>query len=151
MKYSCEITIQLSRERMLEILVKPENMKHWQKGLLRYEHISGQAGAEGSQMELEYQMGKRKITMVETIIKKDLPDEFHVTYDAKGVHNLQKNYFRELDKNSCKWVSETEFLFSGLTMKLMAFLMPAAFKKQSMAYLKDFKNFAESGQSVAGL
>jgi hypothetical protein len=34
-------------------------------------------------------------------------------------------------------------------MKAMGFLMPNAFKKQSMKYLTDFKNFAENGTSVA--
>jgi hypothetical protein len=33
-------------------------------------------------------------------------------------------------------------------MKLIGFLMPGAFKKQSMKYAQDFKNFAEKGFSV---
>jgi hypothetical protein len=31
----------------------------------------------------------------------------------------------------------------------MGFLMPGAFKKQSMKYLRDFKAFAEEGKSVS--
>jgi len=33
-------------------------------------------------------------------------------------------------------------------MKLMAFLIPGSFKKQSRKYADDFKNFAEKGISV---
>jgi hypothetical protein len=34
-------------------------------------------------------------------------------------------------------------------MKLMAFIMPGEFKKQSQKYADDFKAFAEQGVSVA--
>jgi len=32
-------------------------------------------------------------------------------------------------------------------MKMMAFIMPGAFKKQTRKYLTDFKNFVESHQA----
>ena len=102
-------------------------------------------------MEVEYEMGKRSLVMVETILKRNLPHEFHATYDARGVHNIQRNTFEELDGNHCRWISESEFQFSSLPMKLMGWLMPGAFKKQSLAYLRDFKNFAETGASVSEL
>ncbi|MEZ4856591.1 MAG: hypothetical protein R2812_08985 [Gelidibacter sp.] len=37
----------------------------------------------------------------------------------------------------------------GFTSKLLTGVMPSAFKKQSLQYMKDFKNFAENGISVA--
>ncbi len=149
MHYTCEITIDLPRDRMVEILDQPENMKHWQRGLVSYRQLSGQPGQEGAQMELEYQMGKRQLVMVETIIKRNMPFEFHCTYDTKGVHNIQKNYFEALDDGRSRWTSESEFQFSGFMMNLMGWLMPGAFKKQSMKYLEDFKQFAEAGTSVS--
>ena len=149
MKYRSEITIDLPREQMVAILDDPENMKHWQKGLISYRHLSGQPGTEGAQMELAYKMGKRSVVMVETIIKRNMPEEMHTTYDTKGVHNIQKNYFQELGEGRSKWISDSEFQFDSLMMKLMGWLMPGAFKKQSMAYLKDFKAFAETGATVS--
>ena len=149
MKYTTEIIIDLPREEVIRTLDNPENMKHWQKGLVGYKLIQGTPGKEGAKMELEYQMGKRNVTMVETIMKNQFPDEFHAHYDAKGVHNEQRNYFYELDGNKTKWVSDSMFKFAGFGMKLIAFLMPGAFKKQSLKYLNDFKDFAEKGVSVA--
>ncbi|MCL6275617.1 SRPBCC family protein [Muricauda sp. 2012CJ35-5] len=147
MKYTCEITIDLPRDKFIEKLDNPEHMKHWQRGLVGYEHLSDSPESEGAQMRLKYKMGKREFEMVETIIKRNLPEEFHTTYDTKGVHNIQKNYFQEVNGKT-QWTSESEFQFSGFGMKLMAFLMPGAFKKQSMKYLMDFKAFAENGTSV---
>jgi carbon monoxide dehydrogenase subunit G len=149
MNYRTEIKINLPREQVLKKLDNPENMKHWQSGLIAYHQLSGKPGMEGAKMELHYKMGKREMVLVETIIKRNLPEEFHATYDAKGVHNIQKNYFEEIDGETTLWISDSEFEFSGLAMKLMAFLMPGAFKKQSRKYAEDFKAFAENGISVA--
>ena len=124
MKYSIEIIINLPREEVIEKMDNPDNLKHWQKG-------------------------KRDMTLIETILKRNFPEEFHATYDTKGVHNIQNNYFEELDDIRTKWISESEFQFSGSGMKLMGWLMPGAFKKQSKKYMNDFKNFAEKGISVA--
>ena len=149
MKYSTEIQVALPRAKFMEKFDSAENMKHWQKGLISYKYLEGEPGKEGSQMELQYQMGKRDLVMVETILKSNFPYEFHATYDAKGVHNIQKNYFKEIDENNTLWVTESEFQFSGLFMKLIGFLMPGAFKKQTLEYLKSFKAFAEEGITVS--
>ncbi len=149
MKYVTEIIIDAPREKVLEKLDNPDNMKHWQRGLVDYKVISGSPGQEGAKMELHYNMGKRELVLIETILKNKLPDEWHATYDTKGAHNIQKNYFIDLEDGRTKWRSESEFQLSGFMMKLMAFLMPGAFKKQSMKYATDFKAFVENGTSVA--
>jgi len=147
MEYTTEVVVNVPRDEFIEKMMDPENMKHWQKGLLEFEQLSPNPGQEGAQMSLSYKMGKRQLSMVETIIKKQLPEEMHMTYDTKGVHNIQKNYFRD-EGDKTRWISEAEFQFSGFGMKLMGLLMPGAFKKQSLAYMEDFKAFAEKGESV---
>ena len=142
MKYSNEIEINLPLNKVIELFENPDNMKHWQPGLQSFEHISGTPGQVGAKSRLKYKMGKREIEMIETITKQNLPDEFAATYEAKGVYNLLFNKFIPVSENKTKWVSETEFKFSGF-MKLIGFLMPGTFKKQSQKYLDDFKTFAE--------
>lgn len=149
MRYTTEITINLPRDESIKKLDNAENMRHWQRGLINYKLLSGTPGQDGAKTELNYTFGKRKMTLVETIIKRNFPEELHATYDTKGVHNIQKNYFKEIDGNTTKWISEAEFQFSGFMMKAMGFLMPGAFKKQSIQYLQDFKAFAEDGISVS--
>ena len=147
MKYTTEIVVDVPREEFIKKMDNLENMKHWQQGLIGYEQLSTNPGQEGARMSLRYKMGKREMNLVETIIKRNLPDELYMTYDTKGVHNIQKNHFKE-EGDKTRWVSETEFQFSGFGMKLMAFFMPGAFKKQSLKYMQDFKAFAEKGKSV---
>lgn len=143
MKYNSEIVIDVPRKKVIEYFDNLENMKHWQEGLVSYEHITGVPGQPGAKTRLQYEMGKRKIDMIETITVRSLPEEFSGTYEAKGVWNEVKNFFHEEGENT-KWVTENEFVFNSFFMKVMGFLMPGAFKKQSNKYLKDFKQFAEN-------
>ncbi|MCK0162165.1 SRPBCC family protein [Allomuricauda sp. F6463D] len=148
MKYTTEIVVDVPREEFIKIMDDPENMKHWQDGLIGYEQLSKNPNQDGAQMSLSYKMGKGEMKLVETIMKRNLPHELFMTYDAKGVHNIQRNYFKEEEGDKTRWVSESEFQFSGFGMKLMGFFMPGAFKKQSLKYMQDFKTFAETGKSV---
>lgn len=150
MKYTTEVIINCPLNEVIEKLDNPDHMKHWQRGLVGYKLLNAQdPGSTGTKMELEYKMGKRNLVMTETIIKRNFPSEFHATYDAKGVHNIQQNYFEAIDPGTTRWRSESEFQFQGFGMKVMGWLMPGAFKKQSQKYLDDFKNFAEHGTSVS--
>jgi hypothetical protein len=143
MRYTNEAEINLPIDRVIELFDNPDNMKHWQPGLQSFEHISGTPGQPGAKSRLRYKMGKREVEMIETITKRDLPREFSGTYEAKGVLNIISNYFTPLGPGKTKWVTESEFRFSGM-MKLLGFLFPGMFKKQSQKFLDDFKKFAES-------
>lgn len=142
MKYTCETIINLPVPRVVELFDDPENLKFWMPGLVSFEHVSGTPGQAGAKSKLVYQMGKRKIEMIETITVRNLPDEFSGTYEADGVWNGVVNHFIPEFHNKTRYVSEQEFKFTGF-MKIIAFLMPGAFKKQSQKYLEDFKRFAE--------
>jgi len=148
MKYTSEIIIEVTLEDFIKKFDNPENLKHWQQGLVGYEHIGGTIGSIGSKMKLNYKMGKRKIELTETITYCKLPYEFHASYDTDGLHNLQENYFEETPEGFTKWISKNEFIPTSFTLRMMTLFMPKAFKKQSMIYLKAFKRFAEKGISV---
>lgn len=143
MKYTSEIEINGSIDKVVELFNNPDNMGQWMEGLQSFEQISGEPGKVGAKARLKFKMGKREIEMIETITVSNLPNELSGTYDAKGVFNIVKNKFVKLPDNRTKYVSEQEFQFTGF-MKIIGFLMPGAFKKQTMKYLSDFKNFVES-------
>lgn len=142
MKYTLEIDIAQPLGKTIELFDNPENLPKWQDGLVSFTHRSGTPGEEGAVSDLVYKMGRREISMTETIVKRNLPDEFTGIYEANGVKNWVKNSFESIDENNTKWISEVEFQFKGF-MKIMSKLMPKAFKKQSYQYMQDFKAFAE--------
>ncbi|SFU38554.1 hypothetical protein SAMN05216480_102133 [Pustulibacterium marinum] len=149
MRYRLEIVLQKPVKKVMETFDSTENLKHWQKGFVSFSPISGELGEEGSKAKMIYQMGNREIEMTETIIKKNLPHEFHGTFETTGVYNTQENYFEILDENATKWITVSDFKFTNFKMKLIGFLMPSSFKKTSYQYMIDFKNYIEKGISVA--
>jgi uncharacterized membrane protein len=143
MKYTIEIEIDKPIDKVVELFDNADNLKKWMEGLQSFEHISGTPGQPGAKSRLFFKMGKREVEMIETITVRNLPDELSSTYEAKGVFNIVKNRFEKVSENRTKYITENEFQFKGF-MKIFAFLMPGAFKKQSYKYLELFKNFAES-------
>jgi len=119
MKYTIETIIELPREKVIKKLDNAENMKHWQRGLVAVEPISGTQGQEGAKMKLKYDFGKRKMELTETIIKNNFPEEFHATYETKGMLNIQQNIFEELPNGHTKWKSVCEFKASSFPLKVM--------------------------------
>jgi uncharacterized membrane protein len=143
MRYTQEIIINKPIKEVVALFDNPNNLYEWMEGLQKFEHLSGTPGEPGAKSKLLFKMGNREIEMIETITVRDLPTEFSGTYEANGVFNIQKNKFISIADNQTKHVTENEFQFKGVMMKLMGFLMPGAFKKQSYKYLKAFKTFAE--------
>ncbi len=142
MKYTTEIEINKPIDEVVALFDNVDNMDKWMEGLQSFEPISGVPGEVGAKSRLVFKMGKREIEMIETITVRNLPNEFSGTYEAKGVFNIVKNKFVKVSDNTTKHIGEQEFQFKGF-MKIIAFLMPGAFKKQSMKYMLDFKHFAE--------
>lgn len=145
MNYSNEVIINVPLGKVIELFDNEENMFKWQPELISFEHLTGEKGAVGSTSRLMYKMGKREIEMIETITVKNLPEEFTGTYVAKGVWNEVRNSFEAVDESKTRWTSVNHFRFSGM-MKLVSWLMPGSFKKQSQKYLDQFKTFAEESQ-----
>jgi hypothetical protein len=143
MEYTNEITIERPRSLVVELFDDPENMKHWQEGLLEFEHVSGDPGQPGASSRLLFERSGRKIEMIETVVKRDLPHEFHGKYTTEGVENWVKNYFIAEGPNKTRWVTENRFEFSGM-MRIVSFFMRGAFPKQTQQFMQDFKEFAES-------
>ena len=88
-------------------------------------------------------MNGRRVEIFETIVRRDLPDEFSATFEGKGVKNWISNRFYEDGPDRTRWVMENEFKFSGF-MALMSFFMLGAFSRQTLEDMARFKEFAES-------
>jgi carbon monoxide dehydrogenase subunit G len=143
MKYSVEIIIDKPIDAVIALFDNPKNMSQWMEGLQSFKHISGVQGQPGAKSEMKFLMGNKEVEMVETILVRNLPDEFTGTYEAKGVYNLVRNKFVKISDTQTKYISENEFELKGV-MKVVGMMMPGMFKNQSMKYLTAFKKFAES-------
>ena len=143
MKYTSEVTIELPRDRVIELFDSTENLYKWQVGLKSFKAISGEPGKEGAMSEMVFEGRKGDLAMTETITRRNLPDEFHTVYKARGVYNEMYNYFLESDNGKTTWRTTSIFRFRGL-MALMAPFMKSAFMNNTLMSLERFKAFAEN-------
>ena len=142
MKYKNEVIINAPIDKVVELFDDADNLKKWQPGLISIDHLTGDYGQVGSTYKLKFKMGKRDMEMIETIKVKNFPDLFITTYDIKNVWNEVQTHFEKINDSTTKYWTDNEFQMKGF-MKIMAFIMPGVFKKQSQKYLDLFKEFVE--------
>lgn len=85
--YPETIEINLPRKKVVELFDNAENLPKWQDRFVSMKHLEGEPGTKGAQIELPYKMGKREITMVETILDHNLPDHVEFEFKARGMEN----------------------------------------------------------------
>ena len=142
MEYTQNIVVNVPRERFIELFDNPELMPQWQEGLLSFEPLAGVPGQNGATSKLTYRRGRSTMEMVETIVRRQLPDHFDGTYDAKGVHNICNNQFIDIDGTATRWVAHNIFEMTGF-MKVVGLLFGSMFRKQTLQGMQAFKDFAE--------
>ncbi len=143
MQYSCAVEINKPIDEVIKQFDNNENMKIWMNGLQSFETIKGAQGEVGAVSKLIFLNGKRKTEMIETITEKNLPNSFAGKYEAKGIVNFVHNKFEVINEQTTLYSTENVFQMKGM-MKIMGWLMPGAFMKQSIKYLNNFKTFVES-------
>jgi len=141
MKFTCSVCINQQIDKVIEIFLDPNNLKHVQQGFVSKELISGDSGKVGAKSKMVYE----KLELVETIITNNLPEEFKALYEHKHMVNTMKVSFIPLNNVSTRYISEIEYTkFNGILIKLIATLFPRMFKKQVLKWMHLFKNYAEN-------
>jgi hypothetical protein len=158
MNYTVSIEIAMPREEVAQLLADPALLPKWLRGLVLHEPLSGVHGQVGTQSRVVMQMGQQKFEGIETITRREPADllaipkssvvHFEREIVGEGMWSAARDRLTESGANATLWVSENEFRFSGLMMRLVGFLMPGAFRKQSLQHMQDFKAFAEQGKDV---
>lgn len=142
MTYSTELIINKPIDKVIALFDNPDNLYKWMEGLQSFEPISGESGQPGAKSRLKFKSGKREIEMIETILTKNLPDEFSGSYEMNGGYNKVTQRFVKVSDTETRNIVENEFQFQGF-MKYIAPLMKGMFKKQTMKYQQAFKKFVE--------
>jgi hypothetical protein len=140
------------------MLADPAHLPKWLRGLVVHEPLNGMHGQAGSTSRVVLQMGQQTIEATETVTRREpadlhgIPRESVVYYEreivAKGMWSAARERLTEAGPDTTLWVSENEYRFDSVPMRLMALLMPGAFRKQSLRHMRDFKAFAEHGTDV---
>jgi hypothetical protein len=104
------------------------------------------------------QSGQQRFEITETITRRDPTDLHNLPRDTvvdferesvgEGMWNRVRDRLTEVDAETTHWVSESEYRFDGLLLRMVGLVMPGTFRKQSQQHMEDFKAFAERGIDV---
>jgi len=142
MKYFAEQKLNLHRDQVVQILTDHAQRRHWQPGFQSMEPLDGEPGTVGATSLLNFKIGDRPFEMIETILKKDLPYSYTVSYVSDQSASISKNTFHEDPDGGTLWQVELEMKLKGLA-GVLAMLRPAAFKAQTQALMQEFAKYAD--------
>jgi carbon monoxide dehydrogenase subunit G len=158
MRYTVSLEIAMPREEVVQLLADPAHLPKWLRGMVLHEPLHGVHGQVGTTSRVVLRMGQQEFEGIETITRRE-PEELRGIPHGSVVHferelvgggmwSATRDRLTEVGPETTLWVSESEYRFSGLLMRLVGLLMPGTFRKQSRQHMQDFKAFAEQGKDV---
>ena len=146
MEYTTELLIELPREKVVRFFDNTENTIHWQPGIKSLRLIEGSDRKVGARYRIVYEGRKSDLKVEETVLKRNLPDEYTTLHRSRGVKNTIQNMFIENTPRQTLWRMVNHFRFGGM-MRLMAPFMKSAFASNSLLRMERFKRWIEQSQS----
>jgi hypothetical protein len=145
MKYTVQIEIEAPLDKVVALFDTPGNKKHWMPNMVSFEPLTGNPGQVGAQSLITFKNGDKVTEMTETVLVRDLPREFTGSYQFQGITYVVKNCFEAVGPAQTHYVSDQDFQLTGI-MKVLGWLMPWMFKKESMKHMLGFKEFVEGSK-----
>ncbi|MFP2994817.1 SRPBCC family protein [Spongiivirga sp. MCCC 1A20706] len=142
MKYTIETIIQKPLHEVTQLYNNINNNSKWMPGLITHETISSHNREPGSKSIYTFNMKGRDFTITETILQNNLT-EIIAEFTSNGTVNTQTTQFSKINDTSTSYKVHESFKLTGF-MKVIGFLMPGSFKKQTRQFVDAFKEFAES-------
>jgi hypothetical protein len=144
MKFACSTDIDVPIDKVVALFNDPHNFKEWQDGFISYEPISGTPRTEGAKSKITFLNKGHKMELIETIQVMHLPAEMTALYEHEHMVNTLTTTFTELPGQKTRYATNIGYIkFNSFMPRLMAWLMPGMFKKQSQKWADQFKAFAE--------
>ena len=145
MKFLFTTEINQPIDKVVELFLNRDNLKHWQKELISIEPISGTYNEIGCKTKYVH----KSITIIETIITKNLPHEIKGYYEHLAgkrtvmAHNTSHRFTKLSESKTLFELEMQEVQFIGFLPKLMSKLMGGMFEKYHQNEVDQFKIFAE--------
>ena len=86
MRFAAEVTINRSRERVIELMADPANTAQWQPGIQSITPLSHDRDAAGAKSRVIVATHGIRLEMIETVVRRNPPDEFVSRFRGAGSH-----------------------------------------------------------------
>ena len=139
------ILIDLPVQKVYPLFMDTAFYREWKKDMVGFEPVGGVKGETGAVTKLAFRRG----VMIETIVSKDVPNEFIAKYEH--VHGQKVNMVHAaVNRFSTVGAGQTRIdcdlttlEINGLFRRVMMKLFEGAGRKYAQSQLEKFKHFAE--------
>ena len=143
MKYNIELIINKPRGEVWQVFQDPERMKDWQTSLTAIEPINGTAGQPGAESKLTFEEKGREYSLIENIISCQEPEHILQSYENQFSVSTVQNSFLERGQGQTLWITETEYKFKTILMKIMGPVYKKNLVARTLRNMESFKEMIE--------
>ncbi len=147
MKYRMEVSINRPRSEVWQAFTDPERLKLWQSSLTGIELMSGTRLIPGAVSKLTFTENKREFVLTETILQCQEPERLDQMYENQFSINTIINSFLEQEHDQTLWVTDTEYRFKTLLMKIMGPVYKKNFIARTHRDMESFKKLLENNSN----
>jgi uncharacterized protein YndB with AHSA1/START domain len=143
MKYNIELIINKPRQEVWHAFIDPDRMKSWQTSLTAIELLNGTPGQPGAESRLVFEERGREYSLIERILSCREPESIEQSYENEFSIDTICSTFLEQGLDQTLWITETEYKFKTLLMKILGPIYKKNLVARSQRDMDRFKEMVE--------
>src|SRR3712207_835900 len=112
------VTINKPVERVWEIFMNPDNLKHWLTGFVSHEHVSGSENQPGSVTKMKFNERGKLMEVMETVLVHKLQEQYSFVISHDSFETKTDVQFKRVGDQT-EMVQNADFKPKGFFMKLI--------------------------------
>ena len=145
MKYKIELPIHKPRLEVWKFFRDPAKTRLWQRSLKQIDLVNGLADQPGAESIWLYKEHDQEFSLTEKVLQAEEPFRFESVFENEFASNTVNNSFLEQSDGTTLWISETEYKFKTLLMKIMGPVYKKNYVARSQKQMERFKEAIEKG------
>jgi uncharacterized protein YndB with AHSA1/START domain len=137
------VTVNASVDKVWDIFMNPDYLKHWLQGLVSIEHLNGPHGKKGSTSKMKFMERGKELEIIEKVLLVNPMQQYSFDMQHQGLSTLADVRFVSIG-HVTEIIQAVQFSPKGIFMKLMMPFMKGAMEKRMTNDLKKLKEFIES-------
>ena len=137
------VTVNSPVEKVWDIFMNPDHLKHWLSGFVSIEHLDGSIDKKGSSSKMKFIERGKELEVIEKVLFINPMQQYSFDMQHETLNTLTDVRFISIGQVT-EIIQAVQFTPKGIFMKLMTPLMKGEMKKRMTNDLKNLKEFIES-------
>lgn len=139
------VTVNAPVEKVWDIFMNPDYLKHWLTGFVSIEHLDGTIGEKGSTSKMKFIERGKELEVIEKVLFINPLQQYSFEIQHGALSTLTDVRFISIGQVT-EIIQAVQFTPKGLFMKLFMPLMKGEMKKRMANDLKNLKIFIEQNK-----